>query len=358
MKPFIGFIVTTVLIAARSICAQVPHIDYMIADEVKSQLQIHGTFGTDHTGRASIEGVPCSVRFWSDTMVICDLPDSGAGSGGHVIVTQMTGTSNARMLSIFKVNIDHFYWHWLGNQFPPYFGVIFGQRWIVNWRADIEDRNENKPHLISFDASKSSYGTYITGISSVPEYLFPWSDTSVMSDSSISLSGTINLKKSLIEFNIARMYLASVVEPYHIAGFDSIYHPLSIGFDTFGNISGYVDSGINGLTKKSDSLYNQKILFPPDFQNSVSLTPAGSSSILQVLSRPYSTEQSISFLSEERLGDITISLYDIGGRMLIEENLSIPCAGIYKISVNVLKPSIGILVVKSADRIIVKRVIL
>src|SRR5258708_273132 len=95
------------LLFTSALRAQVPHIDYMIADEAKSQLQIHGTFGPDHTGGASIEGVSCSVRYWSDTMVICDLPDSGAGSGGHVIVQQMSGTSNARMLSIFEATIEN-----------------------------------------------------------------------------------------------------------------------------------------------------------------------------------------------------------------------------------------------------------
>src|SRR5579872_1976664 len=144
------------LLFATALRAQVPHIDYMMADEAKSQLQIHGTFSSDTTGFVTIENTKQTVRSWSDTLIICDLPDSGDGSGGHVTVTQGSSVSNVRMLSIFRIGVDNFDWYWDGHipSMAQYYAII-GRRWIVNWRADIGGRATSFLHQIPFEISKS-----------------------------------------------------------------------------------------------------------------------------------------------------------------------------------------------------------
>jgi hypothetical protein len=193
------------LLSAGALYAQVPHIDYMMADEAKSQLQIHGTFGPDHTGNALIEGVPCSIRFWSDTMVICDLPDSGAGSGGHVTVEQMSGTSNTRMLSIFVMTIENpFFYVGYQSNIGTIFGPGAGQTiWNVNWRADIASRPKNVSSLVQFEISKSSKGTW--KLLTYPNVELCSSDSLHFSDSSIALFGQLDLIKFKVIFMLTRM---------------------------------------------------------------------------------------------------------------------------------------------------------
>jgi hypothetical protein len=77
-----------------------------MCDEAKSQLQIRGSFGLD-SGSVMIEDTTLGIVSWSDSLIICSLPDSGKGAGGRVLLQTIHGISNKRMLSIFSVNIHH-----------------------------------------------------------------------------------------------------------------------------------------------------------------------------------------------------------------------------------------------------------
>src|SRR6185436_5811716 len=120
-----------------------------MCDEEKSQLQIRGSFGVD-SGSVSIEDTTLGIVSWSDSLIICDLPDSGKGAGGGVIVQTIKGQSSKRMLSIFSLNIDHPFW-WLDHgsgQGKWYF--IYHRIWEVSWRTDISTRPINIEQTIKF----------------------------------------------------------------------------------------------------------------------------------------------------------------------------------------------------------------
>src|ERR1043165_9035787 len=101
--------ILSILFCASPLLAQQPTISYLMCDEAKSQLQIRGSFGTD-SGSVTIEDTTLGIVSWSDSLIICNLPDSGKGAGGHVIVQTIQGVSNTRVLSIIRANIDHTLW--------------------------------------------------------------------------------------------------------------------------------------------------------------------------------------------------------------------------------------------------------
>jgi hypothetical protein len=349
------FLFLFTLIIAKTICAQVPHIDYLIADEAKSQLQIHGRFSPDAT--VKIENLPQEIISYHDTLLICTLADSGAGSGGHIVVNQATGISNIRTLSIIKLNIDHLYWYFAGR---GGFALIVGQRWNINWRADIGRRGANLPQIIPFEASKTSTGTYIPGAAPVgSSYILPWSDTSAqIQDSSISLSGTIDLDSSLINFKWARMYLSRLIAPYHFTGIvDSIYHPLSISFDTSGKIKGYIDSNHASSPsdkKKVDSLYEQEILFPPGVSSSVIHSNLlNTSSGLNVIFQ----NRNVFIISDKTCGETEILLYGIDGKKTEEIKINISNPGKYFVPFSKPLVGCGIIIIKTRNDVFLRKII-
>src|SRR6185295_1652479 len=119
------------------------------------------------------------------------------------------GMSNVRMLSIisFKIN-NEIYWY----NADPYpetgfgFHRYFDCNWIVNWRADIGARKNVMNSTIKFEVSKVSYGEIKhTGLANGPDETLPWSDSSNVVDSSISLTGEIDLLHGEIVFGMAFM---------------------------------------------------------------------------------------------------------------------------------------------------------
>ncbi|MFI5264448.1 MAG: hypothetical protein ACHQM6_08035 [Candidatus Kapaibacterium sp.] len=348
-------LILILLLTSAALRAQVPHIDYMMADEAKSQLQIHGTFGPDHTGSATIEGIPCSVRFWSDTMVICDLPDSGAGSGGHVIVQQMSGTSNARMLSIFRMTFFDRVWHFDPNPYIGGFMHMLDCDWIINWREDIAVK---PPISIPFEISKSSHGeVHHTGNANGRDAILPWSDSIKLADSSISLKGTLDLQKYLIKFGTALMK----TDYWSYDNTLVTYQPLVIPFDTFGSIANYVDT-FTYLdpplsTRKEVYLINSQILFPPGVKSSVPQSSQPYSNLIKIFSRIISEDHQISFEAEEALGETTASLYSIDGRLLKQGEISIPAAGMYSLDVGGVNARMGFLVMKTEKGMVAEKVV-
>jgi hypothetical protein len=340
------------LLTTGTIRAQVPHIDYMIADEAKSQLQIHGTFGPDHTGFVTIENTKQTVRSWSDTMLICDLPDSGAGSGGHVIVQQIGVASNVRILSIFQTTIIHDTFIDHGPGLPLEIFELLN--WYVNWRVDINSRNHSNISTIPFEISKSSFGSSTYLGYSISDRK-PWTDSSNIRDGSISLSGSVDISNHKVIFDTAFFIFADtdlvVIQKKQVK--KHVYHPLIINFDTLGGINGYIDSGIY------HSQYNSlsgEILFPSGVRNSVSRSLQLTTDLIKIFSHIGSEDHQISFEAEEPLGETTTSLYSIDGRLLKQEKISIPSAWIYSFDVSGVNARFGILVFKTDKGVFARKV--
>jgi hypothetical protein len=263
----------------------------------------------------------------------------------------MTGTSNARMLSIFEIKMDSL--AWTVNVLPPHnYLFAIGMRWIVNWRVDIAPRTSSILE-IPFEISKSSYGMYIPGLTGFSGS-FGMSDSTTEIDSSISITGLVNLATYQITFNFATLLFNKI--PY----FPHKYYPNAINFDTFGNIGKYQKTfytGGNPIRLVSDSLYDSKILFPPAIKNAVTQSQQPSSDLIKIFSHIGSEDHLISLEAEVPLGETTASLYSIDGRLLKEEKISMPAAGIYSFSVSGINARIGFLIVKTAKGILAKKVV-
>src|SRR2546421_12149172 len=102
---YITFILA-IFVASTPLLAQQPSISYLMCDEAKSQLQIRGSFGID-SGSVTIEDTTLGIVSWSDSLIICNLPDSGKGAGGHVEVQTVKGVTNKKALRIFSLSIYH-----------------------------------------------------------------------------------------------------------------------------------------------------------------------------------------------------------------------------------------------------------
>jgi hypothetical protein len=321
-----------------------------MCDEAKSQLQIHGSFGID-SGGVSIEDTTLGVVSWSDSLIICNLPDSGKGAGGGVQVQTKKGVSNKRALSIFSMVIDHDFWYPWVNSNGVLWGLQFAQRWIVNWRADIGLRGAKLPNIFAFEVSKKSFGHYFDG--HAPTYQLPWTDTSAIKDSCISLSGIMNLDSLRIDFNTAR-----IITPQDAAlHIGSGYKPLSIHFDTTGGINGYLDTvttfAYPDLKKREDSLYNVKILFPPGIKNNIVRPSNQSIEGINIIVN----EHSVAIEHLFSLGATTASLYSIDGRLLKRTKLNISLPGIFSIDVSDVHTHFAILVLQTGRGVITKKIL-
>src|SRR3989440_4082851 len=139
---YITFILA-IFVASTPLLAQQPSISYLMCDEAKSQLQIHGSFGID-SGSVSIEDTTLGIVSWSDSLIICNLPDSGKGAGGQVVIVNKNGESNRRMLSIFNIAVLHSDWYAGNGSYNPK-GFF---TWNISWRMDL--RNDRKDSIVRF----------------------------------------------------------------------------------------------------------------------------------------------------------------------------------------------------------------
>jgi len=334
------YIPILLMLSASALRAQIPHIDYMMADEAKSQLQIHGAFTSDTTGFVTIENIKQIVRSWSDTLIICDLPDSGAGSGGHVTVSQMSGVSNVRMLSIFRFTIAN-----------PLFGVFVNSD--TSWRADIETRPYNISTLVQFEIAKSSTGEWMRSLPNYRDTLLLWSDSSHFSNITITLFGTLDLKRFNVIFSPTKMQSLPFWQDGNPDPFIESYKPNLISFDTAGFITGYHNDYITDDISSQwyelhiDSLYDQKILFSPSEKNLVSQSLQPTSDFIKIFSNIGSEDHQISLEAEVPLGETTASLYSIDGRLLKQEKIFISSAGMYSFDASGINTRVGFLVLKT-----------
>jgi hypothetical protein len=332
-----------VLFSAIPLFAQQPTISYLMCDEAKSQLQIRGSFGVD-SGSVSIEDTTLGIVSWSDSLIICSLPDIGKGAGGGVVVKSTKGISNKRILSIFSIDYYHQSFRWVPNSFGGLWNTDVDYHWIVNWRMDIEFRKDN--NQIRFEASKSSY------IFELPK-TFHYYDTSVFFNQGFNFSGNIDLTNFMIIFDREKIKAGG--------SFDTLISFKPTSFDTTGFIQDYIDIDTGYVTngnivvrqKKIDSLYNAKILFPPNPKSNV-IQKTQSNDPLKF----WQEDHSLIINSETHLGPTTASLYTIDGRLLSQTKLDIPTAGIYTLDVSDVHIRFALLVLQTAKGMIMRKILL
>lgn len=255
------------LLISSVLQAQTPVIDHLEVDEVKQQLKIFGTISS-LTGEVTIDDTLVNVVSWSDSMVIVVLPDSGRGSGGDVIIKDINGVSNKRTLSVFQAVIWNTLFYYYNNPDVGGYQPVDYRVWHVVWRADISARKSQSDSVVKYEISRKSYGGRWGN--AFAEFRLQWVDTSSVIDSSISLSGTINLAQGNILFDSAVM-TSTIQSPYLRT---VKYLPQPIKFDSTGFLTGYTDKQYCPSPSGQDlcrdnRLYNQQLLFPPSPKSAV-----------------------------------------------------------------------------------------
>ncbi len=332
-------LIVFVFLSASPLLAQNPAISYLMCDEAKSQLQIHGSFGAD-SGSVSIEDTALHIVSWSDSLIICNLPDSGKGAGGSVEVQTKNGVSNKRVLSIFMLKVDCPLWIFEANSNGGSWFCPYTKRWLVNWRMDISSRSQNLPVLLPFEASKSSHAYGMNA-----DFQVPWHDTSDFFMPGFTFSGVVDLSKSTIYFHQEKCKYGSI---------DTVYMPLPIKFDATGYIAGYTDIEKGDpegqhTKQKTDSMYGQKILFPP---NPNVAFHSGETDV-----RMWMTGSVVTIQSENPPGPVTVSLYNIDGRLLKQKKLNISSPEIYIFDINSVHMHVAILILQTEKGVITREVI-
>jgi hypothetical protein len=141
------------------------------------------------------------------------------------------------------------------------------------------------------------------------------------------------------------------------------YQPKSLDFDTTGYLTGYQNDYTTGALfngtyeKHADSLFNQRILFPPLVKNGVLQSPQPSSDFIKIFSHIGSEDHLISFEAEEPLGEMSASLYSIDGRLLKLEKIFILSPGMYSFDASGINANFGFLVLKTSKGIVAKKVL-
>ncbi len=96
--------------AGAALAQEAPRINFIWADEPQGILGISGEFGADpgvSQRGVTVGGTSLSVRSWEENLLQCDLPPSGAGSSGDVIVTAGGLRSNARRLAEWQGQLTY-----------------------------------------------------------------------------------------------------------------------------------------------------------------------------------------------------------------------------------------------------------
>ena len=87
-----------------------PSIWFMEVDSYTNLLTIQGEFGDDpgaNNRAVFVGGQPCHVLTWANNQILCDLPLSGPGSSGEVIVTVRQQYSNTAYLTEWEGDFIH-----------------------------------------------------------------------------------------------------------------------------------------------------------------------------------------------------------------------------------------------------------
>lgn len=333
-------ILIVLALLANPLLAQQPSISYLMCDEAKSQLQIHGSFGID-SGSVSIEDTTLGIVSWSDSLIICDLPDSGKGAGGGVVVHTVKGISNLGILSIVNVTISRDIYYYSSG--PTWYG--WGSYvWKVSWRADIKSHHSSRAMIYSFEASKISKAS----CSDVGIHPVFWRDSSLSEkDSSFSAYGAIDLKNNWFVIHgdmLPHKGKASYMYP-------DLLKPKLVVYDSSGIIVAIVDSS-GYADKKWVDHTTGSISFPPNPKSSVTNKYQLPNPI-----RIFQENNALIIYSENSLGPATASLYTIDGRLLKRTKLDISAPGIFSIDMSDVHTHFAILVLQTEKGIITKKIL-
>ncbi len=306
-----------------------------MCDEAKSQLQIHGSFGNT-PGTVTIEDTTLDIVSWSDSLIICNLPDSGKGAGGNVIVKTLSGLSKSSVLSIVNINITNHYWTQQSKGFWTLYDIDI---WKCNWRADLSSIANSSP--FPFEISKSSKGS-----ESRNSINMAWMDSSELKDSTMSVSGTIDPINSIFYLRLIYFGHSDYVNNINLA-------PKIIGYDIFGTIKPTTEDTLPGSPYGIYVVdYSGSMTFPPATRNNVALQSKVDSLIIfsDML-------KVIKIISLSPLGSTTASLYSIDGRLLKHEKINIDTPGNYTFDASGITPQFGILVLQTPKGVITKKII-
>jgi hypothetical protein len=83
-----------------------PTIETMEVDEYTSTLSIYGSFGSEQ-GKVTVDGQGTAITQWSPGIILCAIPETGAGSAGDVIVSVRENKSNPVPITQWKVRLNY-----------------------------------------------------------------------------------------------------------------------------------------------------------------------------------------------------------------------------------------------------------
>jgi hypothetical protein len=333
--------ILAILFCASPLFAQQPSISYLMCDEAKNQLQIRGSFGID-SGSVTIEDTTLGIVSWSDSLIICNLPDTGKGAGGNVIVKTIGGISSKKLLSIISITMlysDEFYRGVQGYYGPDWV-------WYLNWRIDLIKDLQHKNNIY-FEANRTSFCKFFN---SSPN--FPWRD------SSLSYRDSSMMAKGFIDISASKISLTAFAGWHEVTSFNAppmdtfIFHHADIKFDSTGKIFGYLDSGSVDIGEEWYSNINGNILFPPSPKNIVAQQSQSTDPI-----KIWQESNSLIIHSENSLGETTVALYTIEGRLLSRTKLDISAAGIYTLDVSDVRTRFALLVLQTVKGTITKKIL-
>jgi hypothetical protein len=157
---------------ATSILA--PTIHHVEVDERANELRLVGRFGT-RAGKVFVDSTERALRSWTDELVVCDLPASGAGSRGGVFVKVDEHRSNVRQITEWRMPIDY---RWLDQY---HVGLRVDGKLQLRWRADVGPVRERpgeaprKPVRFAIGARDSGMALSASGSYSEPLCSYAWS---------------------------------------------------------------------------------------------------------------------------------------------------------------------------------------
>ncbi len=347
MKTILAFLF---ILVCASLRAQAPVIDYLQVDEAKSQLWVIGKFGVD-SGSVAIEDTTLRIVSWSDTMIVCGLPDSGIGAAGVVRVIVPNGKSNDRILSLIHLNIFlerdamDFHTGWTG---------LNGYYWDCAFRIDLNTRPHQLSQRLPFEASKASHGVNQTR--SFDKLL--WTDSSSLKDSTVSVSGTVDLTTN--EIIVRENFMGCVDMQYNL---NNVAEGLEqrLLFTKAGIIKEKIDTAFSSYDNhsiRSIQSTSGKILFPPSTLNIVSGRYGqlmGGPVIASILVNK--GDHTIVIENFDPIEEGTVALFAIDGRLLRKAIIDMETPGSYKFDARGIDHQIGLLVFQTKNGCIAKKIL-
>ncbi len=140
-------IIAIICFFTSSLCGQQPRIDSIGIDESKGILNISGSFGKP-LGLVEVDSVQMVIINWADSLITVNIPDTGKGCAGKVVVASNGFQSNAKTISKWREQVSfeqQVYYQSDGTT------QTNGDDFFLSWRYDLESflRGGNKSILFS-----------------------------------------------------------------------------------------------------------------------------------------------------------------------------------------------------------------